>query len=105
MRVFAFLAACSLSFCVAARAGTVYFNGFEPGQPGSNDFYDSTTNVPGQNIAVVASGGGTLHLTAPGDNVTVATISAAPLPKTVWAGLCLCLLLLIPRVRRVCGWA
>lgn len=47
------------------RATTLYSNGFEPTDPGTADFYDSTTGVQGANITVVPSGGGTLHLTAP----------------------------------------
>jgi hypothetical protein len=54
------------------HATTLYSNGFEPGDPGASDFYDSTTNTqgpnPGSNITVVASGGGTLGLTAPQGN-------------------------------------
>jgi hypothetical protein len=48
-----------------AQAGVLYSNGFEAGDPGTADFYDSTTNVQGANIAVVANGGGALGLTAP----------------------------------------
>jgi hypothetical protein len=47
------------------RAGVLYSNGFEAGDPGTSDFYDSTTGVQGQNIAAVANGGGVLGLTAP----------------------------------------
>src|SRR5579872_1945157 len=48
------------------HAGVLYFNGFEAGDPGTADFYDSTTNAQGADITIVPSGGGTLHLTAPG---------------------------------------
>jgi hypothetical protein len=48
-----------------SRAGVIYSNGFEPGDPGTADFYDSTTNTQGADITVVPSGGGTLQLTAP----------------------------------------
>jgi hypothetical protein len=48
------------------HAGVLYFNGFETGDPGTAHFYDSTTNAQGADITIVPSGGGTLHLTAPG---------------------------------------
>ena len=48
----------------SAYAGILYSNGFEPTDSGTRDFYDSTTNVEGANIAIVASGGGALGLTA-----------------------------------------
>jgi PEP-CTERM motif len=48
-----------------AQAGVLYSNGFEAGDPGTADFYDSTTGNQGQNITVVANGGGALGLTAP----------------------------------------
>lgn len=51
---------------VTSHAADLYSNGFETGDPGTRDFYDSTTNVQGLNIAIVPSGGGTLHLTAAG---------------------------------------
>jgi hypothetical protein len=54
------------SMTCAARAGTLYFNGFELGQPGTADFYDSSNNTQGADITIVPSGGGSLHLTAPG---------------------------------------
>lgn len=54
------------------HATVLYSNGFETGDPGASDFYDSTTNIqgpnPGSNITVVASGGGQLHLTPAGGN-------------------------------------
>ncbi|MGD0769520.1 MAG: PEP-CTERM sorting domain-containing protein [Tepidisphaeraceae bacterium] len=50
-----------------AHAGVLYSNGFESGDPGAADFYDSTTNIQGpnagSNITVVPSGGGALGLT------------------------------------------
>jgi hypothetical protein len=54
----------ALSFAGLAKATTLYSNGFEAGDPGTADFYDSTTNVQGQNITIVANGGGALGLTA-----------------------------------------
>jgi hypothetical protein len=48
-----------------SRGQILYYNGFEPGQPGATDFYDSTTGNQGQNITVVPNGGGALGLTAP----------------------------------------
>src|ERR1700691_2193262 len=54
------------SMTCAARAGRLYFNGFEPGQPGTSDFYDSTTGSQGEDITIVPSSGGVLGLTAPG---------------------------------------
>jgi hypothetical protein len=47
-----------------SHAQILYSNGFEPGDPGALDFYDSTTGNQGQNITVVPSGGGQLGLTA-----------------------------------------
>jgi hypothetical protein len=47
-----------------SRGQILYYNGFEPGQPGATDFYDSTTGNQGQNITVVPNGGGALGLTA-----------------------------------------
>jgi hypothetical protein len=50
-----------------ARASVLYYNGFEPGQPGTTDFADSTLGTqppPPTEMAVVPSGGGTLHLPA-----------------------------------------
>jgi len=56
-------------FVSISRADTlIYSNGFESGQPGASDFYDSTTNTQGADITVVPSGGGTLHLTAASGN-------------------------------------
>jgi hypothetical protein len=46
----------------------LYDNGFETGDPGATDFYDSNTNTPGVGITVVPSGSGTLHLTAASGN-------------------------------------
>jgi hypothetical protein len=54
-----------LALSSAARAGVLYSNGFEPGDPGTRDFYDSTTNTQGADITIVPNGGGALHLTAP----------------------------------------
>ena len=51
-----------------AHGGTIYSNGFEPGDPGTADFYDSTTNTQGADITIVPSGGGTLGLTAASGN-------------------------------------
>jgi hypothetical protein len=51
-----------------AHGDMLYFNGFEPGQPGAADFYDSTTGAQGADITVVPSGGGTLHLTPASGN-------------------------------------
>lgn len=54
------------------HATVLYSNGFEPGDPGASDFYDSTTGIqgpnPGSNITVVPSGGGALGLTAASGN-------------------------------------
>jgi len=47
-----------------ARAGILYSDGFEPTDLAGADFYDSTTGNQGQNISIVANGGGALHLTA-----------------------------------------
>jgi hypothetical protein len=46
------------------HATVLYFNGFEPGDPGTRDFYDSTTDTQGADITIVPSGGGALGLTA-----------------------------------------
>jgi len=51
-------------FSAATRAATLYSNGFETGDPGTADFYDSTTQTQGADITIVPSGGGQLHLTA-----------------------------------------
>jgi hypothetical protein len=48
-----------------SRGGVIYSNGFETGDPGTADFYDSTTNTQGADITIVPNGGGTLQLTAP----------------------------------------
>jgi hypothetical protein len=43
------------------HAGMLYFNGFEPGDPGTADFSDSTTNVqppPNSEMTIVPSGTG-----------------------------------------------
>jgi PEP-CTERM motif len=60
----------SAIFAVPATltADTIYSNGFEPGDPGTADFYDSTTNTQGADISIVPSGGGTLHLTPASGN-------------------------------------
>lgn len=47
------------------HAAPLYINGFEPGDPGTSDIYDSFTNAQGADITIVPSGGGTLGLTAP----------------------------------------
>jgi hypothetical protein len=49
----------------SVQAAVEYFNGFEPGDSGTRDFYDSTTNAQGFNISIVPNGGGVLGLTAP----------------------------------------
>ena len=54
-----------LALSSAASADTLYSNGFEPGDPGTRDFYDSTTNAQGADITIVPNGEGTLGLTAP----------------------------------------
>jgi hypothetical protein len=48
------------------HAGVLYFNGFEPGQPGTADFYDGTTSLPAvlPEMTIVPNGGGQLGLTA-----------------------------------------
>src|ERR1700733_6699592 len=47
-----------------ARAAILYSDGFEPADLGAVDFFHSTTGNQGQNISIVANGGGALHLTA-----------------------------------------
>ncbi|MDP9172549.1 MAG: hypothetical protein M3O30_01625 [Planctomycetota bacterium] len=55
-----------LGFSAAfANAGIIYSNGFENGDPGTHDFFDSTTNTQGADITIAPNGGGVLHLTAP----------------------------------------
>lgn len=54
-----------LALSSTANADSLYFNGFEPGDPGTRDFYDSTTDAQGADITIVPNGGGQLHLTAP----------------------------------------
>jgi hypothetical protein len=64
--VAALLGMTSLLWIISAvsRAGILYSNGFEPGDPGTADFYDSTTNTQGADITIVPSGSGVLGLTA-----------------------------------------
>ena len=50
------------------HATVLYSDGFEPGDPGTRDFYDSTTDTQGADITIVPSGGGTLHLTPASGN-------------------------------------
>jgi hypothetical protein len=50
---------------VLSKATVLYSNDFESGDPGTADFYDSTTGNQGVGITIVPNGGGTLGLTAP----------------------------------------
>ena len=58
----------ALSLTGMAKATSLYSNGFETGDPGTRDIYDSTTNAQGGDITIVPSLGGTLGLTAASGN-------------------------------------
>ena len=54
----------------ASQGGQLYFNGFEPGQPGTADFYDSTSNLPAvpPEITVLPTGTNGIPAASPGSN-------------------------------------
>ncbi len=72
-----FAALCVVLLSSSVHAAPLYINGFEPGDPGTRDFYDSTTGNQGENITIVANGGGVLGLTAP-EGTHYAEVSNVP---------------------------